>query len=251
MITLQELCTHLDTLLSPKEFPDRSPNGLQVEGKEEIHRVTTGVSASLETIEAAVASEADALVVHHGMFWEGDPYNITRSKKRKLQLLLDHGISLLAYHIPLDAHTEVGNNWKAARDLGWTELQAFGLFKGVHVGIKGSIAPTSTQDFTSALEEYYGHPASTALGGKDTIQRVALISGGAHWSIQEAIDQGVDAFVTGTQDEPIWNLAFEEGINFFALGHSATEKVGPKAIAQHLSHTLKLDTQFIDTDNPF
>lgn len=251
MITLQELCTSLDLLLQPALFPDGCPNGLQVEGKPSIRKCATAVSASLATLEAAVENGVDALIVHHGLFWNQDSYVITGVKRKKLELLLKSGLSLLAYHLPLDVHRLYGNNWKAALDLGWENLEPFGLYKGIAVGVKGTFKATSRQAFTNRLEEYYEHPAHVALGGPETVKSAALISGAAYRSLPEAALAGVDCFITGNFDEPAWHQAFEEGINFFALGHSHTEKIGPKALGQHLSAQFGLPCPFIDIDNPF
>lgn len=252
MISLQELCGYIDNLLSSQSFNDYGPNGLQVEGKKEITRVATGVSASLETIKNAVALGVDALIVHHGMFWNKDSLVLTGIKREKIKLLVENNISLLAYHLPLDAHTLYGNNWKVAKDLNWQNLQPFGEYNKMFIGVKG-ILPKSIDrnELKVMLEGYYGHPAHCALGGKDRIETVALISGGAHRNIQDAIKENIDCYITGSFDEPIWNQAFEEKINFFALGHAATERIGPKALGEHLQDTFGLPCLFIDSNNPF
>lgn len=251
MLKLKEFCSYLDQLLSSNGVIDYGPNGLQVEGKEEVANVATAVSASLATIEAAVQQEVDALIVHHGMFWQRDSYIIQGTKRKKLQLLLQHGISLFAYHLPLDMHPQIGNNWRAAKDMGWLELQPFGYLDKVPIGVKAKIKPSSRENFKRQLEAYYKHVAACAWGGPEQIQTVALVSGGAHKTIIEAAQEGIDAYITGSFDEPVWHQAIEEGINFYALGHSATERVGPIALAHHLEQTLKLSCSFIDIENPF
>lgn len=251
MLELKELCRYLDQLLPSQTMSDYCPNGLQVEGKNQVNKVVTAVSASLETIELAIESHADVLIVHHGLFWQRDSYVIQGVKRKKIALLLEHGLSLIAYHLPLDLHPELGNNWKAARDLGWRDLQPFCYVSGVPIGVKGRIHPCSSQDFKCTLERYYRHPAVCALGGKDTIETVALVSGGAHKNIADAIREQVDAFITGSFDEPIWHQAFEENIHFFALGHSATERVGPLALSHYLAQELSVACTFIDVANPF
>lgn len=251
MVALNELTRYLDALLQCPLFSDYGPNGLQVEGRREIKRIASAVTASIETIRAAIAIQADLLLVHHGLFWQGDSPIVTGPYREKLQLLLSNQLSLLGYHLPLDAHQEFGNNWKAARDLGWTDLEPFGLYKGMPIGVKGRIRAISRKDLQTELESYYKHHAHTALGGKETVQTIALISGGAHKSIAEAINAGVDCFVTGSMDEPVWHLAHEGKINFFALGHSATERIGPQALGQHIKQTFGLEHQFLDLPNPF
>lgn len=251
MITLQEICRYLDNLLEVKNFNDFCVNGLQVEGKAEVGKIATAVSASLSTIEAAIDKGADLLLVHHGLFWNRDSYVIEGVKRQKLKLLLDHGISLLAYHLPLDAHTEFGNNWAAATEMGWSNLEPFGVYNGAPIGVKGIFPAQSREEFQQKLEKYYRHQAHTAPGGKELVTTAALISGGAHKSILEAAGEGVDCFITGSFDEPIWHQAFEEKINFYALGHANTEEIGPKALGKHLHDKFGVPVDFITIDNPF
>lgn len=251
MVSLHTLCNYMDELLQNSTFSDYGINGLQVQGRPNIKRIATAVSASLDTIRSACESGVEALIVHHGLFWNGDNPVVAGSKREKLHLLLKHDVSLLAYHLPLDAHQQLGNNWKAAQDLGWTDLEPFGMFKGMYIGVKGQMPPTSRTKFQKHLEHYYNHPAACAFGGKETIKTAALISGGAYKSLSEAAAAGVDCFITGNFDEPAWNQAFEEKINFFALGHTATERIGPKALGEHLQQHFGLKQYFLDTANPF
>lgn len=250
-ITLQAFCQALDEWMQVESYKDYGPNGLQVEGVSGIRKVATGVSASLATIEAAVEAGVQALVVHHGMFWKKDDYCITGSKAKKIELLIKNGISLFGYHLPLDAHREFGNNWRAAHDLGWDDLEPFGYFDGMEIGVTGTFSPMTVDAFRAQLESYYAHTAHCALGGKPEIRSAALVSGGAHWSIKDAVKAGVDCFITGSFDEPIWHIAQEEGIHFFALGHSATERVGPRALGEEIQHSLGIETVFLDQANPF
>lgn len=239
----KEFTDHLNRYLEIEKFADVCPNGLQVEGKEEIQKVVTAVSANLLTIEKAVEAKADALVVHHGLFWNRDSLPIVESRKKKLAMLLQHHISLLAYHLPLDAHSEVGNNWKAAFDWKWRSLKPF-----EEIGVEGVFEPLPIESFIQAIEEYYGHRASCALFGKKEVSSAALISGGA-WKALSSVTS--DCFITGSFDEPAWGMAHERGINFLALGHSATEKIGPRALAQYIETTFKVPTSFLDVPNPF
>lgn len=251
MLSLQDLCEYLDALLQPALFSDGCPNGLQVEGKREIRKIATGVTASLATIEAAIEAHSDALIVHHGLFWNRDSYTITGSKQKKLKLLLENDISLLAYHLPLDAHRDYGNNWRAAKDLGWEDLEPFGRYGNLSIGVKGTFKPQDRKAFIESLESYYGHTAHCALGGKEIVSRSALVSGGAYKTVLEAAAEGIDCFITGNFDEPAWHMAFEEKINFCALGHSNTEKVGPKSLGEHLQEHFGVPCQFLDCENPF
>ena len=251
MITLQDLLQYLNQLLQPELFSDVCPNGLQVEGKKTISRVAFAVSASLATIKQAVTLKADALVVHHGIFWDKISCVLLGPKKQKFQLLLENEISLLAYHLPLDAHQTVGNNWKAARDLDLTNLKAFGSLGEAKIGVKAQIKPTLVENFQTKLEAYYEHVAYTALGGKKQISSVAIVSGGAHWMIEQAIQEEIDCFITGSFDEPIWDLAYENGMHFFALGHFSTEKIGVKSLKQITTKHFAIPTHFINLFNPF
>ena len=251
MVQRKDLEVYLDEYLQVSTIKDYCPNGLQVEGRSEIKKIATAVSASLETFEKCMQEGIDALIVHHGLFWEKDPYPLVGIKRQKIELLLEGGISLFAYHLPLDAHQEVGNNWQAARDWGWGNLEPFGDYYGTFIGVKGTFSERPIKKLVEEVENYYGHPAATALGGKPSVASGALISGGAYKELAKAAEAGVDCFITGNFDEPAWNVAQEEKMHFLALGHTATEKVGPKALARHLSKKLGIPVQFLDTPNPF
>ena len=251
MVSQKQLSAYLDDLLQVQAFTDYCKNGIQVEGCDEIRRLATGVSASLETIEEAVGKGAEALLVHHGLFWNADPHAITGIKRKKLALLLQNNVSVYAYHLPLDAHQLYGNNWKAAQEMGWQELSPFCPINGIAIGVKGMIPKQSRKQFQSVLENYYQHPAHCAPGGKETVETAALVSGGAYKSLNLAVNEGVDCFITGSFDEPVWHQAFEEKINFFALGHSATERIGPRALGEHLQTRFGIEVFFVDPPNPF
>jgi dinuclear metal center YbgI/SA1388 family protein len=250
MITLQDLSQYLQTLLSPEDFSDYCPNGIQVEGKQQIRRLCFAVTSSLATIDEAIKRGGDALIVHHGIFWNKDPYIVTSTKKEKLARLLKNDLSLLAYHLPLDAHERLGNNWKAAIELGVQHLAPF-TYMGQPIGVQGTFPSIPVETFQKKLEAYYGHPAHCALGGKKQVGSVAILSGGAHKAIEAAADAGVDCFVTGSFDEPVWDSAHERGIHFFALGHYATERVGIRAIMEAFHTQYKIPCEFIDLFNPF
>lgn len=251
MHTLIDLTNQLNEFLQISLFNDACPNGIQVEGNVEIVKAATAVSCSLNVIKKAALLKADLLIVHHGIFWNRDNPIITGVKKEKLKLLLKSGISLAAYHLPLDAHREIGNNWKAAMDLGWQNLEPFFSINGQFIGVKGEFDLQDVSDFQTFLEKYYGQKAVVALGGKEKVKSAALISGGAYKQIPDAAKSGVDCFITGNFDEPAWHDAYENHINFFALGHAATEKVGPRAFADYLVSKHQLETTFIDEINPF
>jgi dinuclear metal center YbgI/SA1388 family protein len=248
---LHELEKYLNEYLNISLIKDCCPNGVQVEGRREIKKIATAVSANLMTLQKAAETDVDALIVHHGLFWQGDPYPIIGARKKKIELLLKEGISLLAYHLPLDAHQEIGNNWQAARNLGWQQLLPFGEYNGTMIGVKGVFSPQPIEVIVSQIETYYEHPATVALGGKKIVSTGALISGGAYRELSQAVREKVDLFITGNFDEPAWGVAHENQIHFLALGHSATERVGPRALAEHLQKKWDLSSFFLDIVNPF
>ncbi len=251
MVPLARLCQFLDQLLLQTAVQDFCPNGLQVEGKGEVRTVAFAVSATAAVIEKAASFGADALVVHHGIFWGNSPQPLVGSLARRAALLLESGLSLLAYHLPLDLHPEVGNNWGAAKEMGWSDLAPFGSAGRVKIGVKGKIASLSAEQLRKKLESYYHHSAVHLPGQAACIEKIALASGASYKSIEEAAREGVDAFVTGSFDEPVWSLAQELKIHFFALGHHATERPGPKLLQVYLERELKLKTVWVDEDNPF
>ncbi len=232
---------------------DACPNGIQVEGSKKISKVATAVSADLATIEKAVSEGVNALIVHHGLFWfrDSDEGRILGTKRKKIQLLMENQISLLAYHLPLDAHVEVGNNWKAAKELGWQNLSSFGFYNKKWIGVKGTFPLQPIESFVKQLETYYGHHAVGAWGGKREVSSAALISGGAYREVVGAAKEGLDCFVTGNFDEPAWAWSHEEKIHFLAMGHSATEKVGPRALSEKIAQQFGISSSFLDIPNPF
>lgn len=251
MVALKTLTAYLDETLEKDAFDDVSLNGLQVEGKAKVKKLVVGVTATLELIEKAVKEKACAILVHHGLLLKVRPEYVTGVFKKKLELLIKNNISLLAYHLPLDAHQEFGNNWPAALDLGWQNLEPFCLYKGKAIGVKGEIKPCSPSTLTKALKKYYQIEPRVALGGKKQIQTLALVSGGAHRELSQAIKESVDAYITGTADEPQWAMAHEENIHFFALGHHHSERIGPRKLGQHLAQKYGLDVLEILEANPF
>lgn len=251
MIRLQALCEDLKHTLEPDVFRDVCPNGLQVEGSPQVRTFAASVSSSLAVIKQAVALGVDLLLVHHGIFWNKDSLPIVGVKKEKIALLLQHNISLVAYHLPLDAHALYGNNYRAAQLLGWQEIEPFFKLDGQFIGVKGRVPKLSAPLFQKQLENFYDHPAHAVLAGPPVIETAALISGGAHRSIDCAIAEGLDCFITGSFDEPTWHQAHEGKIHFFAMGHSATEKIGPFSLGEYLHSRFHLPWQWIEEKNPF
>ncbi|WP_322993090.1 Nif3-like dinuclear metal center hexameric protein [Limnohabitans sp.] len=238
-----------DALLQSDKFRDYGPNGLQVEGDRDVQLLVSGVTASRALIEAAIAANADAIVVHHGLFWRGQDGRVTGWMRERLRLLLAHGIHLFAYHLPLDAHPELGNNAQLARVLG---LQADGRFGEQELGFVGAgvQAWSDPQALANHVAAQLGRSV-TCVGGSDRpVRRVAWCTGGAQSYFEAAIAQGVDAFITGEISEPQAHLARETGVAFLACGHHATERYGAPALATHVAQNLGLQHLFIEIDNP-
>lgn len=248
-MNLRQLTSFLEDYFACGNFRDYGPNGLQVEGSQEVNRVVCAVSASLNVIEQAISQGAQALLVHHGLFWNKSPVTITGVLKKKIDLLLKNNISLLAYHLPMDAHIESGNNWPVAKDLGWQDLAPFGVFEGKAIGVKGRFEPVPFEKWIQILRDYYGSEIRVA-GYKPLISSAGLISGGAHREFTAAISEGLDAFITGSADEPQWHEANESGKVFVSVGHSTSEKIGPKRVALLLKE-MGMEAYFIDEANPF
>lgn len=239
---------HLKQLLEVDRFKDYGPNGLQVEGRSEIRHIVCGVTASLALIEAAIAAGADAILVHHGLFWRGQDGRVTGWMKQRLARLLAADVNLFAYHLPLDAHPELGNNAQLGRLLAW---QADGRFGEQALGFAGSLAePQSLAELGAQLERQLGRAMVVAGGDGRQLKRVGWCSGGAQSYFEAAIAAGVDVFVTGEISEPQAHLAAETGVAFIAAGHHATERYGVQAVGAHLARELGVTQQFIDIANP-
>ena len=240
-----ELLKYLAELLVVDEIEDRGINGLQVEGREEIERVVTGVSACAELFERAIELGADAVIVHHGILWQGQDPTIRGVFRRRVKLLLDHDVNLLAYHLPLDKHPEIGNNALAAKAIGLRHLE---LFAGV--GWVGATEPMGVDELVGKVEQLYGQKPLVFPYGSDTVRRIAILSGGGQKYVEEAIDRGADAYITGEAGETVMNLAREAGLHFLAAGHYATERPGIRALGDRLATEFGLEVTFVDIPNP-
>ena len=249
-ISLHELVQYADTLLKAHEFNDYCPNGLQVEASCEVIKIIAGVTASKALIDVAIKEKADVLVVHHGYFWKGEKPELTGIKGQRIRALMQSGISLLAYHLPLDAHVELGNNVQLAKVLGW-EITG-GMDKSPHpIGLVGNVPSPMllahmADDIGQKLQrttQYFGE-------SDRTISRIAWCTGAAQSYMEKAISLGVDCFITGEVSEQTYHLAQESGVAFIAAGHHATERYGVKALGEHLTKAFSLDVQFVDIDNP-
>ncbi|MGH6646072.1 Nif3-like dinuclear metal center hexameric protein [Aquabacterium sp.] len=248
MIDRDTLHHHLNTVLEAGRFKDYGPNGLQVEGRERIGKLVTGVTASQALIDAAVQAQADAILVHHGLFWRGHDGRVTGWMKRRLSTLLQHNINLLAYHLPLDAHPTLGNNAQWGGRLG---LVADGRFGDQNLGFIGPAPLELTLEGLAALVgTALGKDPTVVAGDGRPLKRVAWCSGGAQGFFEGAIAAGADAFLTGEISEPQAHYARETGVAFLACGHHASERYGVQALGDAVARELGLVHQFIDIDNP-
>jgi dinuclear metal center YbgI/SA1388 family protein len=242
----EELARHLDELLTVPRFRDYCPNGLQVEGRDEVRRIVAGVTACQALLDAAVACEADAVLVHHGYFWKGEDGRITGIRRRRLATLLGHEINLFAYHLPLDAHPELGNNAQLAQDFGWT---AEGRFGDQEIAWFGRADGACAGEWQRRLTVGLGREALLVGDPQRPLRRIGWCSGGAQSYLEQAVALNLDAFVSGEISEQTVHLARESGVAYLACGHHATEKGGVQALAAHLQ-AQGLDCRFIDIDNP-
>jgi len=249
MTDRQELQAALDALLQPECFKDYCPNGLQVEGRIEVKTIVSGVTASLALIEAAIAASADTIFVHHGLFWRGYDGRVTGWMRQRLGLLLAHNINLFAYHLPLDAHPELGNNAQLGMRLG---LQATGQFGDQQLGWIGGAADdlAHAQALADRVEAVLGRPVLLVPGKAGPVRRIAWCTGGAQGHFEDAIAAGADAYITGEISEPQVHLARESGVAYLACGHHATERYGAPAVGAHVAAQFGLQHVFIDIDSP-
>ncbi|HEY9095122.1 MAG TPA: Nif3-like dinuclear metal center hexameric protein [Hydrogenophaga sp.] len=245
------LLQSLDALLQPGLFKDYGPNGLQVEGKKEVRKLVSGVTASLALIEAAIDAQADAILVHHGLFWRGQDGRVTGWMKQRLVRLLGSDINLFAYHLPLDAHSSLGNNAQLALQLG------IGLFEGPQgrfgeqsLGFMGSVAEVRASAMADHVASVLGRPVTLVAEPDRSIERVALCTGGAQSYFESAIAAGADVFITGEISEPQAHYARECGVAYIACGHHASERYGAAAVGSHVAGQLGIDHLFIDVPNP-
>ncbi len=251
-ITRDQLESALNELLRPAAFQDYCPNGLQVEGRAEVKTLVTGVTACQALLEAAIALQADAVLVHHGWFWKGEPAVLTGMRRRRVATALAHDLSLFAYHLPLDAHPELGNNATLARELDWQVtggLQAQAELAD-SIGQVGTCAPMSGAAMAAHLAARLGREPLHVPGRAAQISTLAWCTGGAQGYIDQAIAAGVDAYVTGEVSEQTVHTAREHGLHFFAAGHHATERYGVQAVGNWLADEFSLDVRFVDIDNP-
>lgn len=250
-MNLYVLEDHLNKLLNVSKFRDYAPNGLQVEGKAEVNTIVTGVTACQALLDAAVELQADAVLVHHGYFWKNESPVLRGMKKQRIATLLRHDISLFGYHLPLDAHPELGNNAQLAALLG---IQTEGVMDERElqgVGNVGSLTtPMALDTFGAHVASVLGRKPLLLSGGERLIRRIAWCTGGAQSYFQQACDLGVDAYLSGEATEHNLHTAQENGVHYIAAGHHATERYGIKALGEYLANTFALTHHFVDTNNP-
>lgn len=247
MTDRRELHAALDALLQPERFKDYCPNGLQVEGGNRVKKIVSGVTASLALIDAAIAQGADTIFVHHGLFWRGYDGRVTGWMRQRLGRLLEHNINLFAYHLPLDALPDLGNNAQLGLKLGLKTSEQFGEQL---LGCMGAIEDATAASLAQHVQSVLGRDVVLVPGSDAPLRRVAWCTGGAQSYFESAIAAGADAFITGEISEPQAHLARETGVAYLACGHHATERYGAPAVAAHIAAQLGLEHTFIDIDNP-
>lgn len=253
MIPLKSVIAHLDDLLHPGAYADYCPNGLQVAGSEQVATVITGVSAHLELFERAAALDADLILVHHGLFWDGSPRGLDRVAVRRLRVLLDHEISLAAYHLPLDGHQEHGNNALLAQALGVATWAPFAPHRGTPLGVQATFPDRgiSQEELIARIRTATGGREPLAfLEGPDPVRTVGIVSGAATDHVHDALAAGLDAFVTGEPAERAMAIARDHGITFVAAGHHATETFGVRRLGELLAARFGVRHEFVDVPNP-
>ena len=250
-IKLSELVSYLDSLLKPKLVKDYCPNGLQVEGSDRISKIVTGVTASEALIDAAIENDAQAILVHHGYFWKGENQAIVGMKKARLKKLLEHNISLLAYHLPIDVHPELGNNAQLASLLNIENVEPLDSVSPTGIVMKGELnPPLDASAFATKLDlELQREPLVSSVRNKP-IKTIAWCSGGGQGYIDAAADSQIDAFFSGEASEQTIHSSREQNIDFFAAGHHATERCGVKRVGEDVAENLDVEVQFIDIHNP-
>jgi dinuclear metal center YbgI/SA1388 family protein len=252
MPRITSIISALDDLLSPAEFDDLGPNGLQVPGAEEVSRIVTGVSAQRPLIERAVAERAQLVLVHHGLFWNFLPTGLTPVLAERLRPLFKHDVALAGYHLPLDAHPELGNNAILADRLGCERHEPFGTFRGRRIGRAGTFAGDGIPAAVlfARVRELTGREPTVFDGGPERVRRIGIVSGAGADALPEAIGLGLDAFLTGEPREHVMADAREAGIHFVAAGHYATETFGIRALGDWLARRFGVEHLWIDIPNP-
>lgn len=246
----KEFETTLNGWLKPEVFSDAAVNGLQVEGRDEVRKVATGVSACAALFHAALDWGADAVAVHHGLLWKGMDLDIRLAHRERLKLLLAHDLNLFAWHLPLDAHPELGNNAQLAQKLGLSQVEPFGEYHGTLIGMKGMLS-APLPDLLGRVRDLVGDPVIHIPGGPEMVRSVGIVSGGAQKEFLQAPGAGLDAYITGEISEFNVELAAELKCHFIAAGHYRTERYGIQALTEKIKSELKLEARFFDLPHPY
>lgn len=251
MMQTIDLINYLNEILKCSSIQDYCSNGLQVEGKRRTHKIVTAVTASLNIIEQAIALNADTLLVHHGYFWKGENPCVTSVKRRRLALLLEHDINLLAYHLPLDLHPQYGNNVQLAKVLGF-DVHGYIAAGGQDnmIAYTELTTPLSQCALETKLYNKLKRPPLVIRSEKTSFQKIAWCTGAAQDFIEVAALRGMEAFISGEISERTVHLARELGITYLAAGHHATERYGVQVLGSHLNEKFGLEVMFVDEDNP-
>jgi dinuclear metal center YbgI/SA1388 family protein len=252
MAALADLIADLDALLEPERFRDLGPNGLQVPGAGEVRRVLTAVSAQRAVSEAAVERDAQLVLVHHGLFWDFLPTGLSPVLAERLRPLMRHDVSLAAYHLPLDAHPEVGNNAILAERLGCERHEPFGTYRDQPIGRAGTFAGDGipAAELFARVREVTARVPTVFDAGPERVRRIGIVSGSAADALYEAAELGLDAFLTGEPREHVMADARELGVHFIAAGHYATETFGVRALGDWLAERFGIEHEFVDIPNP-
>jgi dinuclear metal center YbgI/SA1388 family protein len=249
---LNDFERYLNQLLKPEQIKDYAPNGLQIEGSEEITKIVTGITASKALIDLAIVEKADALIVHHGYFWKNEPYVIRGMKHSRIKALIENDINLFAYHLPLDIHPTLGNNAQLASLLNIEVTGPLELENSLSIAIQGQLSDIMSGDDLARVisKKLHRECLHIAPPSNKKIKTVAWCTGGGQDYIELAAEQGIDAFISGEISEKTTHIAKEMDIHFFAAGHHATERYGVKALGEHIAKEQGLNVVFIDVDNP-
>lgn len=251
MARLSDILRWCDQTLESHQFKDYAPNGLQVEGRQEVRSIVSGVTASEALIDAAIEREADTLLVHHGYFWRGENPNVVGMKRNRLAKLLKHDINLIGYHLPLDAHVEMGNNAQLAKVLGLSIDDRFQLADATWLGFVSRLdKPRSGSELADHVARCLERKPLYVSGTDQPVRVLAWCTGGAQDGIEEAHAFGADAYLTGEVSERTVHFAREMGMHFYAAGHHATERYGVQALGEQLAQMFGVAHEFVDIDNP-
>ena len=251
MAKLQDIIQWCDQTLKSPEFKDYAPNGLQIEGKTEVHKILAAVTASQDAIDAAIRENADLLLVHHGYFWKGEAYPITGMRGKRIKSLIQHDISLLAYHLPLDSHPSLGNNAAIADLLKLERIEALDPSERHPIGNIGYLnQPMPVEEFKKFVSEKLKFDVTHLPADKNMIEKVGFCTGGAQDFIVKAAEQGCDAYISGEVSERTFYEAKELGIHYFACGHHATERYGVQRLGQAISEQFDIEYVYFELNNP-